>query len=365
MKPLYSLVLAVGLVAVAEVSTGALLGGSVQVDLPNTFTAGTPARASEVNANFTTLETALEGLALDTDTRLDALESSGSSLARVVTVSESGADFTSVAAALASITDAAAERPYLVQLGPGVFEETQLVDVQAFVTVRGAGPRATTIRGARSNGAAGSAASIVRLVDASGLEDLAVENTAVTGVAVGITCEGIDSATRFEDVRVEVTGSGGTEHIAVLLQDSNGLLQGLDLLASGATSANVGLASTDSGGAFAQPVIKDSRIEGDNPANGVAARLSSTAARFEGCRLDGDSTGIETSTNGSTRVARCLVQTLGLNPVYSQSGSASVLSAMVEFVGGDPQGLSSQFKYVHCVRPNYNPVVNGFGSSVQ
>ena len=43
--------------------------------------------------------------------------------AQVVWVAKSGGDFTSVALALASITDNSAARPYLIKVAPGTYEE--------------------------------------------------------------------------------------------------------------------------------------------------------------------------------------------------------------------------------------------------
>lgn len=58
--------------ALLLVSAGAL----AQTTIPNTFTAGSPARASEVNANFTALANAANAL----DARLDALEAANGAL---------------------------------------------------------------------------------------------------------------------------------------------------------------------------------------------------------------------------------------------------------------------------------------------
>ncbi|MEX1018481.1 MAG: hypothetical protein WDZ49_02425 [Litorilinea sp.] len=64
--------------------------------------------------------------------------------ARVIWVSESGADFTSVTDALSSITDATAENRYLIRIGPGVYTET--VDLKAYVDIEGSGTDVTTLR---------------------------------------------------------------------------------------------------------------------------------------------------------------------------------------------------------------------------
>lgn len=52
------------------VLTAATFAAQAQTSVPNTFTAGTPAKASEVNANFQALVTAINGL----NTRVSKLE---------------------------------------------------------------------------------------------------------------------------------------------------------------------------------------------------------------------------------------------------------------------------------------------------
>jgi hypothetical protein len=59
------------------------------------------------------------------------------SLAQVVTVAKSGGNYTSVAAALASITDNMASKPYVIEIAPGVYNEPQLV-MKRFVSITGA-----------------------------------------------------------------------------------------------------------------------------------------------------------------------------------------------------------------------------------
>ena len=57
--------------------------------------------------------------------------------AQTVLVAKSGGDFTSVQAALGSITDASASKHYLVWVGPGTYNER--VQMKPFVDIEGAG----------------------------------------------------------------------------------------------------------------------------------------------------------------------------------------------------------------------------------
>ena len=62
----------------------------------------------------------------------------------IITVAQRGGDFTSVGAAVASITDAGVENAYVISVGPGLFFEEPIV-MQSFVTIVGTGYITTTI----------------------------------------------------------------------------------------------------------------------------------------------------------------------------------------------------------------------------
>ena len=68
---------------------------------------------------------------------------SGSPYAGVVVVAKSGGDFTTVQAAIDSVTDAGESNPYLVWVAPGVYEES--VTMKPYVSLQGAGQELTII----------------------------------------------------------------------------------------------------------------------------------------------------------------------------------------------------------------------------
>lgn len=64
--------------------------------------------------------------------------------AQTITVFKRGGDFTSIANAVASVTDATAVKPYYISVGPGTFNENQIT-MKPFVHVEGDGADVTTI----------------------------------------------------------------------------------------------------------------------------------------------------------------------------------------------------------------------------
>ena len=69
--------------------------------------------------------------------------------ANVVWVAKSGGDFTSIQAALNSITDATAVNPYLIRVAPGLYEE--IVTLKPYIDIEGSGEATTIIRSNNSS----------------------------------------------------------------------------------------------------------------------------------------------------------------------------------------------------------------------
>ncbi len=361
MKASFVLAGSLALFVAADLSLGARFLGSFTISLPHTFSAGTPARASDVNENFAAIVSAVETRAVEVDGRLDDLAPAEN----MVSVATSGTGFTSVAAALASITDASATNPYVVQVGPGIFDETSLCSVPSFVTLRGSGRAATIVRSARTSASVDEASATVSLATDAELQDLRVENAGLSQMSSAIYGEDLSSDTRLFNVAASVEGNGGTHHVAVHVGDSDLLIESCELTASGATTSNVAFQSRDTGAAFAQPVLHGSTLLGLDVTNGVGADVNLTALNVDSCTIRGDSVGILATTNGTTTVLNSTVRTSGLSQVYEQTGAAAILSGSTRLIGGNPVGTASQFKYAHCMKGNLDVIVNGQGSTVQ
>jgi len=142
--------------------------------------------------------------------------------AKVIVVSPSGGDFTSIQAAIDSITGASAANPYLIWVGPGVYEE--VLTVGDGIDLHGAGRNLVTVR----NPDPASAGALVTLQGDGELRSLTVESS-VTGVdgtptiARGIYI--VESSPRLVDVAVRTTvhcGDPGVSFTATGIRTHNG-----------------------------------------------------------------------------------------------------------------------------------------------
>lgn len=335
-------------------------------ELPHSFQPNTPALSSEVNENFSAITDAINDSRTKIDEQTARVDALASGPADLIEVSPTGADFTSVAEALASITDASADRPFVVLVYPGVYTETELLLVPSFVHLKGLSRESVVIEGNRTAATQSDAAAIARLESDAKISDLTLINRGSTSTfAIGIVGDSLSSDTTVERVNVEVNTTGGVGHFAILMRDSDVTVRLAQLIAGGASAVNSAFVSTDSAAAFARPRIEQSVLIGLGPNSGFGMTLTLTAAIVVDSEIEGAFRGVSASQNGSTTITNSKVRTQGLNPVFEQNGSASILSATTGFTGGNPTGFASNFRYVHCFKSNFNPIVNGSGSSVQ
>jgi hypothetical protein len=165
----------------------------------------------------------------------------------VVTVAKSGGDYTSVQAAIDSITDAAADNAYLVWVAPGVYSET--VRMKPYVHLQGAGQEATVITSdATSNNPIPDRATLV-LTQTTSLRDLTVVNNSVGLYNVALLATAGMGRPLVADVTARTWG-GGTYNYAIFLGGSKlaVTLQQVTALA-GSGDVNCGLFSVGGAGA--------------------------------------------------------------------------------------------------------------------
>jgi hypothetical protein len=160
----------------------------------------------------------------------------GSPISNTLIVAKGGGDFTSVQAALNSITTASATNPYLIVVASGLY--TEQVTLKSYVTLEGAGEGSTILRW--TGGTSSNTASNATLVVASNttVRHMTIESaTSGSGYAVGIYTSG--SAIRLSNLTV--TATGGTLSFGVYPNASAATLTTVTVTASGATGINTGI----------------------------------------------------------------------------------------------------------------------------
>ncbi len=160
----------------------------------------------------------------------------------VVVVAKSGGDYTSVQAAIDSVTDAAVDNPYLVWVAPGVYSET--VTMKPYVHLQGAGQEATVITSMVSDGGSDwppTQATLVLASDTS-LRDLTVGNSGTVDRSVALLATAGMTRTLVADVTVWAQGGSESNYAIFLSGSGTGVtLQQVTALAEDASNLNAGL----------------------------------------------------------------------------------------------------------------------------
>ncbi|MEZ4646435.1 MAG: pectinesterase family protein [Chloroflexota bacterium] len=133
----------------------------------------------------------------------------GSPFANVVIVAQSGGDFSSVQAAIDSITDASAANPYLVWIAPGIYNEA--VTLKPFVHVQGAGETAVTLSSNATTATVPPNAATLVLTASVSVRDLTVVNngTGTHNVSALALAGSSDATLANVTLRSEGAGTNG------------------------------------------------------------------------------------------------------------------------------------------------------------
>jgi hypothetical protein len=146
----------------------------------------------------------------------------------VIWVSKSGGDFSSIEYALSTITDASETNPYLIRVGPGVFDEGAY-NAKDHVYLKGSGRGVTVMRGQGSY-------AVIRGTMNTGLSDVSIETYSVNGSAsVGVELDSIDGG-KVIISNVDASAIGGTETTGLWIYDPRDL--------SGVTISNSSFAAS-------------------------------------------------------------------------------------------------------------------------
>jgi hypothetical protein len=148
----------------------------------------------------------------------------------VKVVAKSGGDYTTVSAALASITDAGAANRYLVKVMPGVYSEQ--VTMKAYVDIEGSGELTTKI--SYTGSGSPNTGTVFGASDAE-LRFLSVENTGGASCAIAIYNSG--ASVRLTHVTASASG-GSVTNRTVLNNTGSPVMTNVTISASGGTGGN-------------------------------------------------------------------------------------------------------------------------------
>ncbi|NPV08251.1 MAG: hypothetical protein HPY83_09870 [Anaerolineae bacterium] len=161
---------------------------------------------------------------------LFALNTAGSPYANVVVVAKRGGDFSTIQAALDSITGASAMNHYLVWVAPGVYNEN--VTMKQYVDIEGAGELATKITAGGSSSL--DSGTVIGASNAE-LRLLTVENTGGDTYAIAL----VNKTATLALTHVTLRASGGTTGNTGIRSSDNSLLglRDVTIYASGGNAA--------------------------------------------------------------------------------------------------------------------------------
>jgi hypothetical protein len=209
--------------------------------------------------------------------------------ASVVVVAKSGGDFSTISAALASITSASAANPYLVYVAPGVY--TEQVSMKPYVDIQGSGEQATRIS---FHGSASDNASTVNGASNAELRFLTVENTG--GYSNGSAIYNSSASPRL--THLTITASNATLNIGVKNISASPVMTDLTISMSVAgANTNVGVANISS-----NPVITNSSITitAGNVTYGVSNSVSSPLMNNVTVQVSGTGTNLAVDNEGAS-----------------------------------------------------------------
>ncbi len=156
----------------------------------------------------------------------------------VIIVAKSNGDFTSIGAALDSITNASSGNPYLIWIAPGWYNEA--LALKPYVHLQGAGQGVTVIQAAPMF----DGAKALTLASHTSVRDLSISNIGGVGTNYGMYGDGVTDVA-VSDVYVEAAGNC-TSNIAIYLTGTNTEVALENVTATGgkASNSNTGLSIT-------------------------------------------------------------------------------------------------------------------------
>lgn len=284
----------------------------------------------------------------------------GTSYENVVVVAKSGGDFTTIAAALASITTNSASNRFLVWVGPGTYAET--VTMKEYVDIEGAGELATRI--SFTGSAANTTGTVVGASEAE-LRFLTVENTGGTNSAIAIyngsaaprlthvtaRASGAvenygvyDSGSSPAMTEMTIDATGGTWATGVMNADaSSPAMSGLRASATGASARNSGVWNASGSSPAMTNLAATATTAGNSAVNCGVRNESASAPTMTGVTATGANgafnsgvcnTSSSPSMTNVLAVGSATVPGAATRGVHNTSGSAPVMIQVVARASG-------------------------------
>lgn len=196
----------------------------------------------------------------------------------VVTVAKSGGQFSDIQTALNSITDANSTNPYLLYIGPGIYEITTPIQMKSYVTISGSGKDVTILKGAIGGDSMDATVATIVGANSSTLTNLYVTNSAAGTYVVALYNEGtykfnvenikVYTNGRFaygiynkqtspiiSNVAISTVGGDGSYGI-YNISSASPTIDNVSISASGKNCASYGIRNSNS-----SPTINNARIE--------------------------------------------------------------------------------------------------------
>jgi pectin methylesterase-like acyl-CoA thioesterase len=166
-------------------------------------------------------------------------------------VANSGGQFTSVSAALASITDNGPAHRYAIKVAPGTYTEVASVVLKSYVDIEGSGQDLTTITcacGSNTSPAADGSSTVLQVTGPGvrvGIRGLTITNI---GSSLAYSAGIVTRTTDPGDVSLDaltITASGGTSNYGIYNDSSSSSMTNVTVTATGGTNS-VGIHNSSS-----------------------------------------------------------------------------------------------------------------------
>lgn len=184
-------------------------------------------------------------------------------LKNMITVSPANGDFADPVAAVNSINDATFENPYVVVIGPGLYELSQTLQMKAYVDIVGSGINTTILQGAFSgtstsdlastvvSGAPGASISDLAIVNNGGPQAVSIAIAKPGGNVSNVRLEarngnalyglyGNSVSPKLEDLTVKISNGSGNQY-GIYLNSSRSQIIGPNISISGGQSLDYGI----------------------------------------------------------------------------------------------------------------------------